>query len=111
MFPYYTTTRISSHSARLDSRAGMAHMSKMVETDVMTIRTRAIETIDAAFEETQPSGKLAILALELAHMTIVTRKLLDDVRYMAENSNGDVDINDLRIWLKPIKEELRKLLS
>lgn len=78
----------------------------------MTIRTRVIEILDEAFEGADPSGKLAVLALELQGMTVVTRKLLDDIRYMVENSTGDdVDINDLKIFLKPIREELRRLTA
>jgi hypothetical protein len=96
----------------LDSWLGCAHITRMLETNVMTIRTRVMEILDEALTSgTEPSGKLAVLALELAGMTVVTRKFFDDVRYMVENADEDADVNDLRIFLHPIRQELKKLTA
>ena len=75
-----------------------------------SIRTRVMKILDDAFDEVEPSGKSAILALEVQKLTVVPRQLIDDVRYLVNLSKDpDFDINDAKIAIMPLRRGLEEL--
>jgi flagellar biosynthesis/type III secretory pathway protein FliH len=84
----------------------------MTETlDMPSIKKKVIQALDEAFEGAEPSGKVAILALELEDLTVVRRKLLDDLKWMVEQlaDDPDIDANEVRVHLHKLKRGLREM--
>lgn len=70
----------------------------------MTMRAKVIKVLDKTFKEVEPSGKTAMLGLEMDRLIVVTRQFYDDVRHLLDRSvDPDFDLNDAKIAIHAIR--------